>query len=587
MNRLFQDELSYLRDSGREFAHLNPKLARYLADTSTDPDVERLLEGFAFLTSRVREKIDDEMSEFTISVIKLLWPNFLRAFPSTTMMKFKPVDRSITERQILPKGTVILSNSVQDQQCVFQTVADCAIYPLEIDHIGLERSRDSARIKIFFHTLSGLPLSQIGLTDLRLTFSGDMAVRQTLYLWIGRYLKNISITYTNGKTVKVPLNDIKPIGFDNEEAILPQQTTAFSGHRLLQEYFVFPDKFYGYDLLHLTNLFSAHDETEFSLELEFERAIPAGVRLKTDSIRLHCMPAVNLFETDAEPLIINHTKNSYRIRPLGFDTDHVEIFSIDCVKGQHASDSREKFLVERDYPSFESFNHEIGADQIGEQIFFYSRAQKSLLHKGFEYDVSFILHNAEPAIPNEEIVSIDITCFNRDLCQELAIGDICIRSETAPVFVEYSNITRPTEPVYPPLDGTLNWNLISNLSLNYMSLLSHDALAAMLSIYDYQSLTNRQAERAAKQRIGGIVGLKTVPLDILFKGLPIRGLKSIMEMNESAFQTEGEMYLFAAILAEFFTLYATVNSFHELEVHGMENGEVYTWPAKIGRQPLI
>ncbi|WP_297323352.1 type VI secretion system baseplate subunit TssF [uncultured Bartonella sp.] len=368
---------------------------------------------------------------------------------------------------------------------------------------------------------------------------------------------------------------------------MPEQTAAFSGHRLSQEYFVFPDKFYGYDFLHLTNLFNAHDETEFSLELEFERAIPAGVRLKTDSIRLHCMPAVNLFETDAEPLIITHTKNSYRIRPLGFDTDHIEIFSIGGVKGQHASDSREKFPVERDYPSFESFNHEIGADQIGEQIFFYSRAQKSLLHKGFDYDVSFILHNAEPAVPNEEIISIDITCFNRDLCQEPAIGDICIRSETAPVFVEYSNITRPTEPVYPPLDGTLNWNLISNLSLNYMSLLSHDALAAKLSIYDYQSLTNRQAERAAKQRIGGIVGLKTLPLDILFKGLPIRGLKSIMKTNESAFQTEGEMYLFAAILAEFFTLYATVNSFHELEVRGMENGEVYQWPAKIGRQPLI
>lgn len=587
MNRLFQDELSYLRDTGREFAHLNPKLARYLADKSTDPDVERLLEGFAFLTSRVREKIDDEMSEFTTSVIKLLWPNFLRPFPSTTMMKFTPIDRSITERQILPKGTVILSNPIRDQQCVFQTVADCTIYPLEIAHIGLERSRDSARIKIFFNTLSGLPLSQTGIKDLRLTLCGDMTVRQTLYLWIGRYLEKATIFYADGKTVNVPLKDIQPIGFDNSEAVLSQQTAAFSGHRLLQEYFVFPDKFYGYDLVHLSKFFDGHDETEFSLVLEFERSIPPEVRLKTDNIRLHCMPAVNLFETDAEPLIIKHTKNSYRIRPLGFDTDHFEIFSIDSVKGQHASNNNEQFLVERDYPSFESFNHEIGEDQMGEQIFFYSHAQKSLSHKGFDYDMSFILHNAEPAVPNEETISIDITCFNRDLCSELAVGDVCIRSETAPVFVEYSNITRPTEPVYPPLDGTLNWNLISNLSLNYMSLLSHDALAAMLSIYDYQSLTNRQAERAAKQRIGGIVDLKTTPTDIIFNGLPIRGLKSIMKMNESAFQTEGEMYLFAAILAEFFTLYATVNSFHVLEVHGMENGEIYKWPAKIGRQPLI
>ena len=65
MSRLFQDELIYLRDVGREFSRLNPKLAKYLSETSTDPDVERLLEGFAFLTSSVREKIEDEFPEFT------------------------------------------------------------------------------------------------------------------------------------------------------------------------------------------------------------------------------------------------------------------------------------------------------------------------------------------------------------------------------------------------------------------------------------------------------------------------------------------------------------------------------------------
>ncbi|UXN05085.1 MULTISPECIES: type VI secretion system baseplate subunit TssF [unclassified Bartonella] len=587
MSRLFQDELSYLKDSGRDFARLNPKLARYLADTSTDPDVERLLEGFAFLTSRVREKIDDEMSEFTISVIKLLWPNFLRPFPSTTMMKFTPADRVITERHILPKGSAILSNSIRGQQCVFQTISDCPIYPLEIENVALERSRDSSKIRIDFKTLSGLPLSQINLKDLRLTLCGDMPVRQMLYLWLGRYLKKISIVFKNGKRKSISKNNIAPIGFASEESILPHQNNAFDGHRLLQEYFVFPDKFYGYDLLKLGAAFENTEESDFSLEIDFERAVPSDMRLKTDNIKLYCAPAVNLFETDAEPLIIKHTKTHYRVRPLGFDTDHIEIFSIDAIKGQRASDDKEHFLIERNYPAFESFNHEVGFNQLAEQVFFYSRPRQSLRTNGFEYDVSFVLHNSEPAVPSEEVVSIDITCFNSDLCQELAVGDICIPTEKAPVFVSYSNITRPTEPIYPPLDGTLNWNLISNLSLNYMSLLSHDALAAMLSIYDYQSLTNRQAERAAKQRINGIVDLKTKPIDLLFKGLPVRGLKSIMQINESAFYTEGEMYLFAAVLAEFFTLYATVNSFHELEVHGLENGEIYQWPAKIGRQPLI
>jgi len=583
----FQDELSYLRDTGREFAHLHPKLARYLAETSTDPDVERLLEGFAFLTSRVREKIDDEMSEFTLSVIKLLWPNFLRAFPSATMMKFTPIDRSITERQVISSGCNILSRPVRGSDCIFRTCSDCTVYPLEIESANVERSRDSSRLVVDFKTLSGLPLEEIGLDDLRFTFAGDVSVRQTLHLWFGRYLKKAYVLYADGKKKQLDPASIQPIGLASDEAILPHQITAFDGHRLLQEYFVFPDKFYGYDFLKLGSFFGNRKEAEFSLEFLFERPLPVDTRIKTENIRLYCVPAVNLFKTDADPLIIDHTKVSYRIRPHSFDYDYVEIFSIDNVYGQRASRDENHFVVERFYPSFESFNHETGDDSIAEQVYFYSRPRKSLRFKGFEYDLSFVQHNSQFAVPDEETLSIDITCFNRDLCDELGIGDISIPTGNSPAFVTYKNITRATEPVYPPLDGTLNWNLISNLSLNYMSLLSRDTIAAILTIYDYQSFSNRQAERAARQRINGILDLKTVPADRLFKGLAIRGLKSVMTIQENAFQTEGEMYLFAAILAEFFTLYATVNSFHELEVHGSEYGEIYKWPAKIGRQPLI
>jgi len=587
MSNTFQTELSYLRDTGREFARLHPRLARYLAETSTDPDVERLLEGFAFLTSRVREKIDDEMSEFTLSVIKLLWPNFLRAFPSTTMMKFTPIDRSITKRQVVSRGCNILSRPVKGIDCIFSTCSDCTVYPLEIQSVNIERSRDSSRLVIDFRTLSGLPLGHIGLDDLRLTFSGDASVRQTLYLWFGRYLKKACVVYANGKKKQIDRASIQPVGLSGSEAILPCQITAFDGHRLLQEYFVFPDKFYGYDFLKLKALFSDREEAEFSFEFLFERSLPADTRVGTENIGLYCVPAVNLFQTDADPLIIDHTKVSYRIRPHSFDGNYVEIFSIDGVYGQRASRDEKHFVIGRSYPSFESFDHESGDDSITEQVYFYSRPRKSLRLKGFEYDLSFVHHNSQLTVPDEETLSIDITCFNRDLCEELGIGDISIPTGNSPAFVTYKNITRATEPVYPPLDGTLNWNLISNLSLNYMSLLSRDTLAAILTIYDYQSFFNRQAERAAKQRINGILELETVPVDRLFKGLPVRGLKSVMTIQESAFQTEGEMYLFATVLAEFFTLYATVNSFHELEVRGSEYGEIYKWPAKIGRQPLI
>lgn len=116
----------------------------------------------------------------------------------------------------------------------------------------------------------------------------------------------------------------QPVGLSGGEAILPYQLVAFDGHRVLQEYFVFPDKFCGYDLLKLAGLFDDREEAEFSFEFLFDQPLPADARIRTDNVQLYCVPSVNLFQTDADPLIIDHTKLSYHIRAHSFDSEHVE-----------------------------------------------------------------------------------------------------------------------------------------------------------------------------------------------------------------------------------------------------------------------
>jgi type VI secretion system protein ImpG len=58
-------------------------------------------------------------------------------------------------------------------------------------------------------------------------------------------------------------------------------------------------------------------------------------------------------------------------------------------------------------------------------------------------------------------------------------------------------------------------------------------------------------------------------------------------MRESNFAGEGDMYLMASVLNVFFALFASVNSFHQLVVRGIEHGEVYRWTTRIGQQPLL
>jgi type VI secretion system protein ImpG len=54
----YERELTFIRESGAQFAEKYPKIASRLLlepDRCEDPHTERLLEGFAFLTGRIQK----------------------------------------------------------------------------------------------------------------------------------------------------------------------------------------------------------------------------------------------------------------------------------------------------------------------------------------------------------------------------------------------------------------------------------------------------------------------------------------------------------------------------------------------------
>jgi len=59
----YQAELQNLKDNAREFARKYPALAPHLAGASSDPDVERILQGTAFLSAGIQERLDTDFPE--------------------------------------------------------------------------------------------------------------------------------------------------------------------------------------------------------------------------------------------------------------------------------------------------------------------------------------------------------------------------------------------------------------------------------------------------------------------------------------------------------------------------------------------
>jgi type VI secretion system protein ImpG len=114
-----------------------------------------------------------------------------------------------------------------------------------------------------------------------------------------------------------------------------------------------------------------------------------------------------------------------------------------------------------------------------------------------------------------------------------------------------------------------------------------DALRTVLRVYDFRALVDRQAERISQKRLAGILGIETNPVDRMIRGLPVRGIRSVMKLDQQSFASEGDLYMFGTVLSQFFALYASINAFHHLEVVNEDNQERYTWTLQQGQQPLM
>lgn len=579
-SKYFQDELTYLREAGSEFAKYHPKLTNFLSEGTYDPDVERLMEGFAFLTGRIREKIDDELPELTQSLMTLLWPHYMRSVPSMCITELSPHVGSVTERTVIARGAEMASEQVESTQCLFRSCYDVDLYPVRLTGIEQANSRTSSTVDVSLSTEHGLELSRLKMDSLRFHLHGEVHITRTLYLWLFRYLDYVELDVGGGYKHRLRADQIKPVGFAENEAILPYSKNSFSGYRLLQEYFSLPEKFMFFDVTGLEWLKGIPQRSTLKFSFVFKRALPSEVVLKDKHFKLHCTPAVNLFSIDADPIRLEHRRNEYKVRPQTNSQEHFEVYSIEEVQSWSKSERRRKKLIE-----FESFEHQI--NQRDKREFYKTKVGERINGRGLERYISFHTHDSGIADLGTETVLMKLVCSNAGLAERLSVGDITYTTHKSPTYATFRNITKPTQSVSPQINGELQWQLIANMSLNYLSLANIDVLKVLLSTYDFHSRVDRQAHRASIHRLDGIRSSEMEPIDRVFRGVAVRGTQFNLIVNSSYFVNEGDMFLLASVLNEFIRLYSSLNSFTELEVFDEKTGEVYHWPSLPGKQTVL
>ncbi|MBS4711138.1 type VI secretion system baseplate subunit TssF [Aeromonas caviae] len=586
LEHYFRDELAFLRLQGREFADAYPELTRFLSEQNTDPDVERLLEGFAFLTGNLRAKIEDEFPELTHGLLNMLWPNYLRPVPSMTIMQFSVIPGAIAQPALVRQGCQLDSLPLDEVTCHFQTCHDTWVYPADIRHIAAQSGNDLSTISLDIALHAPLPLSELQLDKLRFFLGGDSYTAYELYFWLSNQLSHIELEI-DGKRFRQEAKALKSVGFERDDALLPYPNNVYSGYRILQEYFCFPESFLFFDLSGGEWPKQPLPVSEFKVHFCFDRPLPAELKIRPDSFMLNCVPAINLFRHDSEPVNLNGRQAEYPLKASYRHADSFEIFSVDQVEGWVEGNLGRSRGTPRIYQPFESFQHQIERAKQRLALYYRVRVKEAVSGDGFEHSLSFVRGDETTTVELDESISVTLTCTNRSRAARLKVGSVCVPTGSSPSFATFRNLIRPTRPLRPALDGSLHWTLISNLSLNYVSLLRRDALVQVLRTYDFPALHDKQAEQASRKRLAGIEEIETKPVDRLVRGMPVRGLKSVLSIRQSAFGSEGELYLFSTVLAHFFSLYASVNAFHLLEVVNLDNKERYQWPVQIGQHSLM
>ncbi|MCY1269773.1 type VI secretion protein [compost metagenome] len=592
-NHYYQSELTALRQLGRRFSERSPALAPFLAQAGRDPDVERLLEGFAFLTGRLRQKLDDELPELTHSLMHLLWPNYMRPLPAFSILQFDPLSNA-APALLVERNTPVESKPIDEVSCRFRTCFPTEVTALQTAGVNYSVKGEGAILSLRLEMSCPGHLGELNLKRMRLHLAGERYISQMLYLCLLNNLDNIELVPLNERqqplldiygrplTVRLPGDRVQPVGFAEDEAMIPYPLNTFRGYRFLQEYFAFQDKFLFVDLLgldRLNELSEAQLKEARALEIRFDihRSGIQRLRPTLDNLKLHCTPIVNLFRHDALPIRLDGKQDEYLLLPARFDAQHCGVFAVENVTGWSPGG-----VGHQDYVLFESFEHDASFDVPTARPHYSVRQRSSLLHEGLDTYLSFGPGDHE----SHETLSIELTCTNQNLPRRLKLGDICLPSDETPDSLRFRNITPVTPSYAPPLNRDFLWKLISNMSLNYLSLANVEALKVILETYDLPRYYDQHAEKASKRLLGGLKSINHQHVDRLHRGLPVRGLRTELTADPEGYICDGDLFVFASVLNEFFALYASLNSYHELRVKSTQ-GEVYQWTPRMGQQPLL
>ncbi|MFT6884320.1 MAG: type VI secretion system protein ImpG, partial [Paracoccaceae bacterium] len=375
LKTLYERELSHLDGHAREFAdrqkfrQIAARLGLGDAVAVHDPFVEWLLEGFAYLSARVQLKLDQEFPRFSQNLLAVVYPHLTAPTPSMIVAEFQPdhEDASLLDGPLVNKGVQLRARAsgTDRKQVPFVTGRSVRLWPLEIaeveylsdrpaavmrsetsvaaaevelrrraelrsDEEGSRPTKVESGLAMRLRITQDAPLGELQCDELDMFFAGRGRVPQALFeacLMACPRVEAVIRPQRRGEKVRtIPLTAI-PLGFNRrrqgaglpieDDVLLPYDLRSYDGARLLHEFFALPERFQFMRLSGLSRAFIAAGDAR-EIEIVFSFSAPfAQLKGMGDGthIKLHCVPAVNLFEMSLDDVKLTLKKVEHHVIP--------------------------------------------------------------------------------------------------------------------------------------------------------------------------------------------------------------------------------------------------------------------------------
>ena len=573
MKRYYQNELDNLRKIAKEFAENNPTLAPQLAEASADPDAERILEGVAFLTAGIRQKIDDEFPEFSQGLLNQIFPHYLRPIPSATIIEFKAAP-ILKNTLTMKAGTYLDSIEIDGVQCRYKTTCDVDVAPIEISEVrGSETS--TGRRAIDLTLTADMDLSAWGIRNLRLHIADDYQGAVDTFYILNQFVDATALIDAQGNEIVAPGLSIEAAGFDEDFRLLEYPSNSFPAYRLIQEYLLLKQKFLFVDVQNLGSYLPQLGGNRFTLRFYLKELPMQLPRLTNSRFVLHATPAINLFSHEAESFVNDYRHSYYEVQPMRNADHSYEIYSIDQVNGNNRKLGRKSA-----YTQMGLFDPDNNTQPVYQTTTRAGEAGRINTYISFSYPPSYELDNRES-------IQISLTCSNGRNTEKLKAGDITRKTSSTSELVDFSNIIAPSDSQPAPTGQSVLWRLLSHLAINYLSLADADNLKSLLELYLFPARGTSREEAANRKRIDSITEIRVQPCDRLVDGIPMRGQAIQVTAEARQFSSNGDLYLFGMMLDRLLASFASLNCFTEFSLVDSSSNQVYRWPIRAGDRLLI